>query len=188
MATLDIKSGAKIAATLLQMGSYWELDRNGTEEGLIFDEERHLFTYENKPVPSTTRILKEMGLYPDYSFVDPFYLTRGSFVHKATEFYDLGTLDESALDPEIAPYIEQYARVKPHFPFDIVGIEVKKVHPRLLYAGIIDRVITGNTNYVLYLTKDRYKLEEVADIRGKFNIFQSALNVYNWRKENIKEE
>ena len=186
--TLDIKSGAKVAATLLQIGSYWELERNGINEDFIFDEENHLFFYQDKPVPSTTHILKTMGLYPDYSFVDPYYLTRGSYIHLGTEYFDKGTLDESSLDPEISPYVEQYALVKPYFPFDIVGIEVKKVHPRLLYAGIIDRVITGNTNYVLYLTKDRYKLEAVQNIRNHFNIFQSALNVYQWKKENMKEE
>jgi len=186
-AVLDIKSGAKVAATALQIASYNELDRNGISEGFTFDEEQHLFTYQDKTVPSTTRILKDMGLYPDYSFVDPYYLTRGSYVHKGTEYFDRGTLDESSLDPEIAPYVEQYTIVKPHFPFEIVGIEVKKVHAQLWYAGIIDRVITGHTNYVLYLTKTSFKLEAVENIRNNFNIFQSALNVYQWRKQNLKE-
>jgi len=187
MATLDIKSGVKVPATLLQMGAYWELERNGISEGYTFDEEKHLFTYQDKPVPSTTRILKELNLYPDYSFVDPYYLTRGSYIHKGTEYFDRGTLDESTLDPEIAPYVEQYTIVKPQFPFEIVGIEVKKVHTQLWYAGIIDRVITGHTNYVLYLTKDHFKLEAVENIRSHFNIFQSALNIYNWKSKHLKE-
>lgn len=187
MACLDIKSGVKIAATALQLGSYWELERNGTDEDLQFDEEHHLFTYKGKSVPSTTQILKAVGLYPDYSFVDPYYLTRGTYIHRAIELYEKGTLDEETLDPEIAPYLEQWKRVRPHFKIEIVGTEVKKVHPQLLYAGIIDDVITGHTNYALYLTKDSYKLEEVKDIRGAFNVFLSALNVLTWKQNNFKE-
>jgi hypothetical protein len=188
MACLDIKSGAKIAATALQLGSYWELERNGTDEDLQFDAEHHLFTYKGKSVPSTTQILKATNLYPDYSFVDPYYLTRGTYIHRAIELYEKGTLDEERLDPEIVPYLEQWKRVRPQFKFEIIGTEVKLVHPQLLYAGIIDDVITGHTNYALYLTKDSYKLEEIPKIRDQFNYFLSALNVYNWKKQNLKGE
>ena len=187
MSVLDVKIGVKIPATDLQISAYWGLEREGTTEGLGFNKEGHIFTFNNQILPSVTWILKQMGLTPDYSLIDPFYATRGRYLHRATELYDKDTLDIETLDDEIAPYFEQYIESKKEFPFEIIEIEAKKRHPIHGYAGIIDRIITGNKSYVLYLTKENFKLVEVTNMRHNLNIFLSALNVYRWKEQNLKE-
>ena len=190
-AVYDVKSGPHEAYIDLQIAAYWELERNGTDEGLCFDKENHAFTGNGEALPSVTGVLRSNRLTPEfYDFLNPWYLQRGTFIHLATELYDKGTLDESDLDPAIIPYLEAYKVFRRDFSGKVTGIEKKLWHPKLKYAGIIDRTIEGHTCYALHLKpgqKIPYKLEEVQDIRGKFNIFLSALNVYNWRKENIKE-
>jgi len=188
MSVLDLKSGGHIPATVLQIAAYWELETNGVSEGLEFDAEKHIFTFNGQILPSVTGILKHEGLTPDYSMLDPFYALRGSYIHRTTELYNKGTLDEDTIDDEIQPYFEQYKKASKEFPFDIEDIEVKLRHPVYGYAGIIDRTITGNKSYVLYLTKEKYKLEEITNLRGNLNTFLSALSVYNWKKANLREE
>ena len=191
-AVFDLKSGPHEAYIELQIAAYWELQRNGTEEGLDFTVDSHTFAHNGEVLPSVTRILKDAHLTPEgYLFIDPYYLTRGTYIHTATEYHDKGTLDESDLDPEIVPYLEAYKVFKRDFPGQLTGIEKKLWHPKLKYAGIIDRTIEGHVCYALHLKpgqKVPYKLEEVKDIRGKFNIFQSALNLYNWKSQNLKGE
>lgn len=184
MAVLDIKSGVKIPATALQISAYWELERGGTTEELEFEKEEHIFTFNNQILPSVTWILKQMRLTPDYSLIDPFYATRGRYLHRATELYDCNTLDMNTIDDEIQPYFEQYTKAKKEFPFEIIEIEKKLRHLVYSYAGIIDRTITGNKSYVLYLTKEKSKLREATNLRGDLNVFLSALNVLKWRQHN----
>lgn len=183
MAILDIKIGVKIPATVLQISAYWELDHNGTTTDLEFNEEGHIFTVKGQVLPSVTWILKQTGLTPDYSSIDPFYAIRGRYLHRATELFDKNILDMSTLDDGILPYFEQYIKALAQFPFEIIGVEVRKRHPIYFYAGIIDRLITGNKSYVLYLTKDNFKLEEVKNLRQNLNIFLSALNLMNWKEK-----
>jgi hypothetical protein len=191
-AIYDLKSGPHEAHIDLQIAAYWELQRSGTDEGMIFDEEKHIFTCNGEVIPSVTQILKANRLTPDgYDFIDPWYLQRGTYIHQATEMFDKGTLSDDYNDESILPYLEAYKTFRRDFNGKITGIEKKLWHPKLKYAGIIDRTIEGHICYALHLKpgqKVPYKLEEVKDIRGKFNIFQSALNLCNWRSQNMKEE
>jgi hypothetical protein len=188
MSVLDLKSGIKIPGIALQIAAYRELETNGTTEDLEFDPDKHIFTFNGQILPSVTSILRKEGLTPDYSMLDPFYALRGQYVHRAAELYDRGTLDESTIDDEIAPYLVQYSKASKEFPFDIEGIEKKMRHPIYGYAGIIDRTITGNKNYVLYLTKEKYKLEECKTLRADLNVFFGALAVRKWKQANLKQE
>lgn len=201
---IDKKSGSDSPDIDLQISGYVELLRNGTPEGLAFDEEHHIFTVNGKVIPSVTTILKKAGMTPDYSFVDPWYAQRGTYVHKATELWEKGVLDEDSVDKEILPYLNSYRSFRTDCPVKIMGQEVKLWHPVYKYAGIIDIIIEGNSHYKLFLRKNgKYKLVEVTNIRGHFNFFLSALvstsdrpdrqkeiarcNVDVWRKRNLKE-
>ena len=75
-------------------------------DDLEFDEDKHLFTVNGEIIPSVTQILKREGFCPGLDFIDPWYLKRGSYVHKATELFDKGTLNEDSLSHEIMPYLE----------------------------------------------------------------------------------
>jgi hypothetical protein len=191
MAIGDIKSGPHEAYIDIQIAAYWELERNGTDEGMIFNEQTHTFICNGEVIPSVTQILKANRMTPEgYEFIDPWYLTRGTYIHKATEFYDKGTLDEDSLEPAIIPYVDAYKVAMRDNAWKVTGIEKKLWHPKLKYAGIIDRIIAGNTCYALHLKPENkvpYKFEEVKDIRGAFNVFLSALNIFNWKANNYKE-
>lgn len=191
LSVFDLKSGPHEAHIEIQIAAYWELIRNGIEEGLDFASDTHTFSHNGEVLPSVTQALKANRMTPDgYAFIDPYYLTRGTYIHSATEFYDKGTLDEDSLDEAIRPYLEAYKRFRSDFNGQIVGIEKRLWHPKLKYAGIVDRIIDGNTCYALHLkpgNKVPYKLEPIENVRSAFNVFLSALNVLTWRANNFKE-
>jgi hypothetical protein len=188
MGVIDKKSGSDSPDIDLQISGYVELLRNGTPEGLTFDEEHHIFTVNGKVIPSVTTILKKAGMTPDYSFVDPWYAQRGTYVHKATELWEKGTLDEDTIDPLISGYVDAYKACRRDFPVTVTGQEIRLWHPQLKYAGIIDMTIEGNKHYKLFLRENgTYKLVEVTNVRTHFNYFLSALNVVKWREQNMRE-
>ncbi len=188
ISVFDIKTSKNNPAINLQIAAYWELARNGIADGLSFDEKEHIFTLalSGRRFPSVTQVLSKMGLTPDYNWVDPWYMLRGSHVHKATELADNGTLDESTVDDEIAPYLEAYRKFRREWSGKIIEAEYRLWHPTYRYAGIVDRTIEGNKCYILFLRKDgSYRFEEVRNLRRHLNDFLSALNVLRWRKENL---
>lgn len=204
-AVIDKKSGISTPDIDLQISAYVELLRNGTPEGLSFDEEHHIFTVKGEVIPSVTTILKKAKLTPDWSKIDPWYAQRGKYIHTATELWEKGTLDEDTVDKEILPYLNGYKSFRADYPVKVIGQEVKLWHPVYKFAGIIDMIIEGNSHYKLFLRKTgKYKLVEVTNIRSHFNVFLSALvevtgnrteaqkeiariNLEQWRKKNMKE-
>jgi len=107
---------------------------------LTFEESTHTYTLDGQEIPSVTQVLKAEG-FINTDFIDPWYAERGTAVHKATELFDLGTLDESSLDPRIVGYLEawkKYRRDTGYTP-DPDMIERRMYHPTLKYAGTIDR-------------------------------------------------
>jgi hypothetical protein len=186
---IDKKSGNDSPDIDLQIAGYVELLHNGTPEGLTFEEETHTFTANGKVIPSVTTVLKKAGMTPDYSFVDPWYAQRGTYIHRATELWENGVLDEDTVDPLIAGYVDGYKACRRDFPVKVIGQEVRLWHPVHLYAGIIDIVIEGSKHYKLFLRENgTYKLIEVPNIRAQLNVFVSALNVMRWREANLKGE
>lgn len=188
-AVFDIKTSVKNPAIELQIAAYWELARNGTCEDLTFNKKKHVFrlTSTGERVPSVTQVLRALRMTPDFSFIDPYYALRGTYVHEATELLDNGTLDEESLDGEIASYVEAYRLFRREWSGSIVEVEKRLYHPVYRYAGIIDRTIVGRKSSVLYLKKNgKYNFEPVKDIRQSLNVFLSALNVLRWKEENLK--
>jgi hypothetical protein len=186
----DIKTGPKQAWIDVQIALYWELQRNGTEEGLEFDREHHILSVKGAKMPSVTQILRHEGIIPENPFVTSYGLLRGTYVHKATELWDKETLDEDTLDETIRPYLECYKVARADMPRGIKSIEKKLWHPIWKYAGIIDREMDGDTCCILYLTPGKsrlYDLKPVENIRASLNVGLSALNVLRWKQQNLKE-
>lgn len=190
MGVLDIKTNYCPSPHYpLQIAAYMELERHGKTEGLTFDQDKHLFRHNGVYLPSVTQVLMAEGFIEGIEWVDPVYLTRGTYVHKATELYDRHDLDESILDNELRSYLEAYKRAKAEIGFKIIDIEVKRYNPLYGYAGIIDRVIEGSTNYVLYLTPEVnswYKRDIIKTARSDFSVFASAVNTFKWKRSNLK--
>ena len=104
---------------------------------LEFDEEKHLYTLDGRRLISVTEAL---GLVDDRWKAEPYYLLRGKYVHKATELYDLGELDESTVDPMIHPYLDGYVKFRKDTAFESIHIEQPLYHPSYFYAGKPDRI------------------------------------------------
>lgn len=105
-----------------------------------FDEATHTYTLDGETLPSVTQILRAEG-FINHAFTDPWYAERGKAVHKATELYDLGTLDESTIDPCINGYIDAWKKYlnDTRYSPELSLIEKPFYHPVRKYAGTIDR-------------------------------------------------
>jgi hypothetical protein len=107
-----------------------------------------------------TSVLQFVGIRSSFEFLKPadreFYLVRGKMIHKATEFYDKGTLDESVMDERIIPYVEAYKLFRLEVGGKILHREQKVVSKLLGYEGRLDRVIKGS---------NAFKGEIIADIK-----------------------
>lgn len=107
---------------------------------LTFDPIKHEYRWNGAVVPSVTQILTPLT---DLSFVDPDVLRRaqdfGTAVHYACELHDTGRLDEDALDPELAPYLNGWRRFYAEHACVWDLVESRVYHPTLRYAGTLDR-------------------------------------------------
>lgn len=110
-----------------------------------FDSETHTYWLGERRLPSPTGLIKEFGLYQyEDTPTQIWYRDRGSAVHKACELFDKRDLDESTLDPEIVPYLEQYKAFLKVSGAQVLRNEEPAYHPTLMYAGTIDRVYLLN--------------------------------------------
>ena len=106
---------------------------------LTFTPEGHLYRLDGVPIPSTSQIIHDMGLTSFPPGID-WQMTRGTHVHRATQLYDEGDLEEDSLDPVIMPYLKAYKRFKTETLFAPHHIEEPMYHPSYLYAGTVDRI------------------------------------------------
>lgn len=105
-----------------------------------FDPEKHEYFLGDRRLESVTEILERSGI-ADYRFSSEEAMTRGKYVHTATEMIDRGTLDWSDLDPVLVPYCEAYqAFIEDKRPAILLS-EKPMYHPELLFAGTPDRVM-----------------------------------------------
>jgi hypothetical protein len=106
-----------------------------------FDEATHTYTLDGKVLPSVTQILKQLT-ESVYRFVPQDVLDAaadlGRCVHKACELWNLGTLDEESLHPDIVPYLEGWKKFAAEAQFRPILVEAPLFHSALNYAGMID--------------------------------------------------
>jgi hypothetical protein len=108
----------------------------------VFDEAKHSYcTPEGQPLDGTTTIIRSCGFMPEVAGLDPKYATRGTNVHKITEDYDRGILNESIVPVELRGYLESWKlyRREHGINYDPNAIERKLYDPTYLYAGTLDR-------------------------------------------------
>lgn len=109
--------------------------------GLTFNEATHTYRFNGQVVPGVTGILKPVT---DYESVPADILLAasefGTAVHMACELDDKGELDESALDPALAPYLAGWRQFSADYQVRWQLIEKPVYHPLLRYAGTPDRI------------------------------------------------
>lgn len=90
-------------------------------------------------LPRVTEILRATGLIDGAA--SEHAMERGTAVHLACEYHDLGDLDESSLDPEVAPLCASYKRFLADTQAEIISIEEAVSCPYSGYRGHVDRTM-----------------------------------------------
>lgn len=111
---------------------------------LRFDDLEHRYWLGNEELVATSRVIEAAGLVELRGTADQlaYARDRGTAVHVCTELDDLDDLDESTVVDEVKPYLEAWRKFRRDSGFVPEHIEVRTYHPRLRYAGTIDRIGT----------------------------------------------
>lgn len=109
---------------------------------LTFSEAEHTYAWDGQSVPSVTQILADMGMSPDYRYVDAWYAERGKAVHWACHAYDEGDLDFGSLDERIIEYVNAWIAFRSDMGdrLRFAEIEQPRYHAVHRYAGTPDRL------------------------------------------------
>ncbi len=117
---------------------------------LEFTAEDHSYRLNGVSLPSVTQCT---GLLCDYGNIPPAVLQAacdfGTNVHRATELFDLDDLDEDALSPALAPWLDGWKRFKNESGFLVRDIESRVYSKTYGYAGTLDRVGVLNGKLVI---------------------------------------
>lgn len=100
-------------------------------------DENHIYRLDGRITDGLTATISEAGLIREG---DPWYMDRGTAVHRATELWDKGTLDEATVDPQIVGYVESWKRFRADLAYTPTHIEHRTYHPHLLVGMTIDRL------------------------------------------------
>lgn len=112
---------------------------------LVFLEEGHRYLLDGVEIPSVTKIIEPLYDFSGISAARLEYASeRGTAVHKATELYDMGDLDEDTLDPVIVPYLDAWKKFKSENNVEILHVERRLYSKNHRYAGQIDRTAMVN--------------------------------------------
>ena len=112
--------------------------------GLVFEEETHRYMLDGRELPSVTQVLADNGLRNSFLNVRPDVLERarqrGAAVHAATHYHDEGDLNESTVDPVVAPYLEAWKAFLKERQVEILALEQRIADPLYGVCGTIDRI------------------------------------------------
>jgi hypothetical protein len=104
------------------------------------DRETHIYTPN---LPSVTEILKSAGMI-DTTWYTEEARQRGSAVHLACEYWDLGDLEEDSVDPAIAGYLQSYIAFRQTQGSAVPEwIEMPLMDKSGTYAGTPDRILVA---------------------------------------------
>ena len=76
-----------------------------------FDSARHIYTVDGHRRPSVTEVIKATG-YIEHGYFNEEARWRGSVVHRMTQLWDLGKLDESTVDPRVEGYLVAWKKYR----------------------------------------------------------------------------
>jgi hypothetical protein len=117
---------------------------------LQLDEPTHTYRWNGSVVPSVSTLLAPLNQYAGVpEEVLRLAAERGTDVHLACHYDDLGTLDESTVDERCAGYLAADRKFKAeHHPI-VLGSEVQVYHPSYRYAGTFDLRCKIGPDYAL---------------------------------------
>lgn len=149
---------------------------------LSFDEEKHLYTYDGRTLPSVTQILADSNVMPPYPG-DRFYLDRGRAVAKMVELDCNGRLDPQKTHPEIRKFLRGWREARANYNWFILGSEVRLAHIPLWFGGTTDLLLTTNDGNIAVVD---CKCSDSANEPAKATDLQTAAYViaaeWMWRR------
>lgn len=105
---------------------------------LEFEPEGHIYRLGDEVLPSVTQLLEPLAGYAGIpKHILDAAADRGTAVHRMCELHDYGTLGE--YEPGYEGYLQAWIRFLAESGFEIELIEYQQHHPKLKYAGTIDR-------------------------------------------------
>ena len=111
-----------------------------TDTRLVFDEERHLYSYDGQIYPSVTEICAPLQSFDVSPAVLQQAQRRGTQVHEYTQLIDYGVEpDALEVEPELAGYVLAYMRFLRDYKPEWTMIEQPLVSTSSHYAGTLDR-------------------------------------------------
>lgn len=109
-------------------------------DGLTFNPEIHEYRANGLIVPSVTQIIAAAGLYGDTSHFTDYSRDRGTFVHQIVEWHLSGELDETTVDPFLAPYFEAWKKFEQESSYVSDSCEKRLASSTYRFAGTIDHI------------------------------------------------
>ena len=107
-------------------------------EKYTFDESAHTYTMTRNGIThalaSVTTIIRDV--LPQWTPNDPWYMQRGTEVHKAAEIIAQDKVP--VVDPEIQGHVDGIHKFYDDFGVLPIAAEQQVYHPRLMYAGTLD--------------------------------------------------
>lgn len=107
-----------------------------------FNEEQHEYRVNGERWPSVTQVLDPLleldGIPKDILEAAGRF---GNHVHQACHLWDLGQLDEDALDPHLKPYLDGWKSFLHQTGALVINSELRVFNPLLKYAGTLDKLI-----------------------------------------------
>lgn len=118
---------------------------------LVFEPEGHVYSVDGETLPSVTGIVDSADMFPfgRANESPTFYMERGRAVHSACQFDDEGTLDESSVDEIAIPRLEAWRKFRRESKVKIIANETPLWHPRLRYAGTLDRLVIWDGRFCI---------------------------------------
>lgn len=106
----------------------------------IYSDEEHRYAIMpgSRRVPSVTQVLEHVGMSPDFSFLDGYYLERGRAIHSALALELQGRLDWDSLDDRVRPFVERGCNWLDAIDAKPLVVEFRWVHRTLEYGGTLD--------------------------------------------------
>ena len=145
---------------------------------LKLDQVTHTYTLDGRRIDGLTSTIAEAGLIRSS---DLGYLKKGTAVHRATELWDKGTLDESTVHPDIIGYLESWKCFRKDQNYTPLYIEKSLFDSIYLYAGTVDRLPLLDLKSGSKEAFHKWQLAgywNLCKINGFEKLYQNPQNIY----------
>lgn len=146
---------------------------------LTFLPDTHEYFLNGVKLAGVSSILRSAG-FNDFSFVRADVMAAaqdfGMKVHKTTELYDIGRLDETILDPILAEYLNGWKKFLSDYNAAVADIEKMVYSKKWMCAGTLDRVVLIGKDLVLVDIKSTSSMNPAVAIQtGGYELMYEEL-------------